>query len=67
MDRENPNNDLEDKILQIHEEYKDFGYRRMYRELRKQGFLVNKKKVQRIMQMFNLQVTSFTRKGRKYS
>ncbi|MDI6619204.1 MAG: IS3 family transposase [Clostridiales bacterium] len=67
LDRENPNEDLEDKILQIHEEHKDFGYRRMYGELRKQGFLVNKKKVQRIMQKFNLQVTSFTRKSRKYS
>jgi len=67
LDRENPNKDLEDKILQIHEEHKDFGYRRMYGELRKQGFLVNKKKVQRIMQKFNLQVTSFTRKSRKYS
>ncbi len=67
LDRENPNKDLEDKMLQIHEEHKDFGYRRMYGELRKQGFLVNKKKVQRIMQKFNLQVTSFTRKSRKYS
>ena len=27
----------------------------------------NKKQVQRIMQKFNLQVTSFTRKSRKYS
>ena len=32
-----------------------------------QGILVNKKKVQRIMQKRNLQVTSFTRKSRKYS
>lgn len=67
LNRENPNKDLEDKILQIHEAHKDFGYRRMYGELRKQGFLVNKKKVQRIMQKFNFQVTSFTRKSRKYS
>lgn len=36
-------------------------------ELRNQSFVVNKKKVQRIMQKLNLQVTSFTRKSRKYS
>lgn len=36
-------------------------------ELRNQGYLVNKKKVQRIMQKLKLQVTSFTRKSRKYS
>lgn len=39
----------------------------MLGELRKQGYLVNKKRVQRIMQKFFLQVTSFTRKSRKYS
>ena len=36
-------------------------------ELRNQGHIVNKKKVQRIMQKYNLQVMSFTRKSRKYS
>jgi len=39
----------------------------MVGELRKQGYLVNKKRVQRIMQKLSLQVTSFTRKSRKYS
>ena len=39
----------------------------MVGELRNQGYLVNKKKVQRIMQKLELQVTSFTRKSRKYS
>lgn len=36
-------------------------------ELCKQGFLVNKKRVQRIMQRLSIQVTSFTRKSRKHS
>ena len=36
-------------------------------ELKNQGICVNKKKVQRIMQKLSLQVTSFTRKSRKYS
>lgn len=39
----------------------------MWEELRNQGFLVNKKKVQRIMQKLKLQVTSYNRKSRKYS
>ena len=67
FDRENPNKELEDKILEIHTENKDFGYRRMHGKLRKLGYVVNKKRVQRIMQKLGLQVTSFTRKSRKYS
>ena len=67
FDRENPNKELEDKILEIHNEHKDFGYRRMHAMLRKLGYVVNKKRVQRIMQKYGLQVTSFTRKSRKYS
>lgn len=53
--------------MEIHETNKDFSYRRMFGKLREQGFTVNKKKVQRIMQKNNLQVTAFTRKSRKYS
>ena len=67
FDRENPNKELEDKILEIHTENKDFGYRRIHGKLRKLGYVVNKKRVQRIMQKLGLQVTSFTRKSRKYS
>ncbi len=67
FDKENTNQPIEEKILEIHKENKDYGYRRMTGELRNQGFAVNKKKVQRIMQKLNLQVTSFTRKSRKYS
>lgn len=67
FDRENPDRQLEDKILEIREGNKDYGYRRIYGELHNQGYQVNKKKVQRIMQKLNLQVTSFTRKSRKYS
>ena len=67
FDRENPDVELERKILQIREDNKDFGYRRIYGALRKQGLIVNKKRVQRIMQKLGLQVTSFTRKSRKYS
>ena len=67
LDRENPDKELEEKIVEIRKANKDYGYRRMVGELRNQGYIVNKKKVQRIMQKLGLQVTSFTRKGRKYS
>lgn len=65
--RENPNQEIEQNIFEIRKEHKDYGYRRIHVELRKQGLLINKKKVQRIVQKFNLQVSSFTRKSRKYS
>ena len=63
FDRENPNEDFEQRILEIRKENKDFGYRRIYGELRNQGLIVNKKRVQRIIQKLGLQVTSFTRKA----
>lgn len=67
FDREKPDFWIEEKIMEVHEANRDYGYRRVYGELRNQGIMVNKKKVQRIMQKRNLQVTSFTRKSRKYS
>lgn len=67
FDRENPDKELENKILEIRKNNKDYGYRRIWGELRNQGFTVNKKRVQRIMQKLNLQVTSYIRKSRKYS
>ncbi|MEI3116109.1 MAG: IS3 family transposase [Eubacteriales bacterium] len=67
FDRENPDKQLEDEITKIHIENKDYGYRRVYRELRNRKIFVNKKKVQRIMQKLCFQVTSFTRKSRRYN
>ena len=67
FDRVDPDKELEEKILAIHDEHKDFGYRRMQAILRKEGINVNKKKVQRIMQKLGLQVTSYTRKSRRYN
>lgn len=52
FDRENPDKQLEDEITKIHIENKDYGYRRVYRELRNRKIFVNKKKVQRIMQNY---------------
>ena len=67
FDRENPDESLEKEILEIRKEHKDYGYRRIWGELKNRDIFVNKKKVQRIVQKFNLQVTSFTHKSRKYS
>lgn len=62
FDRVDPNQELEDKVIEIHGVHKDFGYRRMHAILRKQGYTVNKKKVQRIMRKFKLQVTPLQEK-----
>ena len=67
FDRENPDQEIEEKILGIRKEHKDYGYRRIFGELRNQGYSINKKKVQRIVQKLGLQVMSYTRKSRKYS
>ena len=67
FNRENPDKEIEEKMFEIRKNNKDYGYRRMLRELRNQGYCINKKKVRRIMQKLGLQVTSFTRKSRKYS
>lgn len=67
FDRENPDKELEEKIQEIRKNNKDYGYRRIQGELRNQGYRINKKKIQRIVQKLGLQVTSYTRKSRKYS
>ena len=67
FDRENPDKELEEKIQEIRKNNKDYGYRRIHAELRNQGYRINKKKIQRIVQKLGLQVTSYMRKSRKYS
>ena len=67
FNRKNPDQEIETKIIEICHENKDYGYRRMTAALKNQGFLINKKKIQRLMQKLKLQVTSYTRKSRKYN
>lgn len=55
------------EILNLRREHKDYGYRRIQAELRKQGYRVNKKRTQRIYQELGLQVSSYGRKYRKYN
>lgn len=57
---------LKAKIKMIYDEHKgNYGYRRITLELRNQGFLVNHKKVQRLMKLMAL--TARIRRKRKYS
>lgn len=67
FDRKDPDEDIKRKINSICVKHKNFGFRRVTAELHNQGTHINKKRVQRIMQELNLQVTSFTKKSRKYS
>ena len=54
-------------ILAIREEHKDYGYRRLWAQLRNLGHKINRKAVQRIVQKLKLQVRSFTHRSRRYS
>lgn len=65
--RENKDKEIEDALLELRKEHKNFGYRRMHQELIKQGLKINKKRVQRIMQKNGLQVTAFQKKSRKFN
>jgi putative transposase len=50
-----PNDDeIIDKILDIYEAHPIYGYRRMTSSLRRQGVIVNHKKVRKLMKMLNL-------------
>ena len=67
FDHEDPDAELLRQIKTIRDEHKDYGYRRLWGELRKQGIEVNKKRVHRIVQKYGMQVTSYTRKSRRFS
>jgi transposase InsO family protein len=67
FNRMNPNQEIEDEMLEIRKDHKDYGCLRMTEELKKRGFLVNKKKVQRLIKKLGIEVTSYTRKSRRYN
>lgn len=68
MNKENPDQKLEELIQSIFEENnRNYGYRRIRLELKNRGFKVNHKKVQRIMNKLGLKGDKFGRKSRKYS
>lgn len=68
MNKENPDQELEELIQSIFEENDgNYGYRRIQLEMKNRGFKINHKKVQRIMNKLGLKGDKFRRKSRKYS
>lgn len=66
FDRKDKDELFEEKIKEIRKDNPNYGYRRIHAMLRRLGVLINKKKVQRLIQKLKLQVTNFARKSRKY-
>ncbi len=54
-------------MLGVRKNHPNYGYRRIYATLVKEGWKVNRKKVQRLCQLLGLQIKSFGRKYRKYN
>ncbi|WP_306489119.1 IS3 family transposase [Anaerococcus octavius] len=67
LDRPNKDEQIEKKILEIKKDNPNYRYRRMTAMLKRLGFVINKKKVQILIQKLKLQVTNISRKSRKYS
>ena len=66
LDKNDKNHDIKDEIQAIFTEHKgNYGYRRMTLELRNRGFVVNHKKVQRLMKILGL--SARIRRKCKYS
>ena len=66
LNLEDKNQDVKNEIETIYKEHKgNYGYRRITLELRNRGFIVNHKKVQRLMKMLGL--SARIRRKRKYS
>ncbi|WP_152904120.1 IS3 family transposase [Streptococcus constellatus] len=66
LDQPDKNQELKVEIQSIYNEHKgNYGYRRVTLELRNRGFVINHKKVQRLMKILGL--TARIRRKRKYS
>ena len=66
LDKPDKDQKLKTEIQAIFTEHKgNYGYRRIHLELRNRGYVVNHKRVQRLMKVLNLQAR--IRKKRKYS
>ncbi len=67
FDRVNPDQKIEEAMQEIRNKHKNYGCLRITNELKKYGFHVNKKKVQRLIKKLGLEVTAYTRKSRRYN
>jgi len=65
MNNEDPDQAWKTLIIALFEKHEGrYGYRRIYVELRAQGYVINHKKVQRIMNELDLRCVKFVRKSR---
>lgn len=67
FDRRNPDQAIETEMLEIRKIHKSYGCLRMTKELKKRGFQINKKKVQRLIKKLGIKVEVYTQKSRRYS
>src|SRR5699024_1755774 len=68
LSESNPDEDVENQIKKIFDENDgNYGYRRIDMVLRMRGYIVNHKKILRIMNKLNITCKKFARKSRKYS
>lgn len=49
FDKDNSDKEIEEEILSIRKEHKDYGYIRIHKEPLNRDILINKKKVQRLV------------------
>lgn len=65
LQKEDPDKEWKEIITELFQKHDGkYGYRRIYLELRGQGYIINHKKVQRIMSEMGLKCEKFTRKSR---
>ena len=65
LQKEDPDKEWKEIILELFQTHKGkYGYRRIYLDLKKQGYVINHKKVQRMMNEMGLKCVKFTRKSR---
>ena len=65
-DKDLKNDEIMNRIIYIYYQHKErYGYRRIYLQLRKEGYIINHKKVQRLLKKTGL--AGIKRNKRKYS
>jgi putative transposase len=68
LGKEDPDTELKELIAHLFKKsYERYGYKRITKELKKLGHLINHKKVYRIMRELGLKCVKFLRKSRKYN
>ena len=66
FDRPNPDQAIETQLLELREQHPNYGYRRLWAELCKLGYVISENKTQKLCQRLGIQVTCFGHQNRKY-